>query len=66
MKKLTLFAIGFLLSMTLTTGTANAAAIDIVFDGYCDGAHLNYNMATGLADGYQTGCAQGLMLGTAA
>ena len=36
-------------------GAASAASIDIVYDGYCDGARINYNVATGEADGWQTG-----------
>ena len=50
-------------------GAARAASQNIVYDGYCDGANLTYDIFTGLASGVQTGCAgtiNGNMLGTVA
>lgn len=34
---------------------ATALTIDIVFDGFCDGMHVNINPASGLVDGNTTG-----------
>jgi hypothetical protein len=45
---------------------ATPIVIDIVYDGYCDGAHLSFDFATGLADGNQTGCCAGNMVGVVA
>ncbi|MBC2696425.1 MAG: hypothetical protein HF982_14345 [Desulfobacteraceae bacterium] len=47
-------------------GEAVPVTIDIMYDGYCDGARLTYDLTTGLASGNQTGCCQGYMLGAVA
>jgi len=50
-------------------GTAQAAGANIMYDGFCDGVNITYDMFTGLATGVQTGCAgavTGPMLGTVA
>lgn len=46
--------------------TSHAANQNIVYDGYCDGASLSYDMFTGLASGSETGCYSGNMAGTVA
>lgn len=66
-------SIGLALAMVLALGqlTASASpliAADIVFDGFCDGMHLNIP-STGLGtaatvDGYQTGCLSAPIVGT--
>lgn len=69
MKKL--LAIGsvlVLLALTVVPGAAFAdagtdASFDLVFDGYCDGLHLN-DLLDGTVDGDQTGCVSGPLLGT--
>lgn len=65
---------GLVLALALVfgqAGTSRAASVNIVYDGYCDGANLNYDIFTGLASGVQTGpsCSpvvSGPMLGTVA
>jgi hypothetical protein len=48
--------------------TAPSTALDITFDGYCDGLHLNIPSvglgATGTVDGDHTGCISGGFVGT--
>lgn len=53
----------FFAENSVQDGDATPLVIDIVYDGYCDGAHLSFDFATGLADGNQTGCHVGNMLG---
>ncbi len=63
---------GMILALALMFGqvaTSQAANQNIVYDGYCDGASLTYDMFTGLASGSQTGASCGIsgpMLGTVA
>jgi len=50
-------------------GTAQAATQNIMYDGFCDGASLTYDIFTGTASGARTGCTGGVsgpMLGTVA
>ncbi len=73
MKSYVLVALAVLALAVGTAGTSQAApmtAYDIVFDGYCDGLHLEVP-SVGLpgtassVDGYQTGCITGGAFGTA-
>ena len=59
------FAVVFLLA---SGGLALAAVtcVDISFDGFCDGAYLCYDLATGYVYGNETGCASRLITGAVA
>src|SRR5512132_3329191 len=60
-------AVGLILTMSVAAGQVAAAApsttLDIHFDGYCDGMHLNVPSiglgTTGTVDGDHTGCITG-------
>jgi hypothetical protein len=72
--KISAFVVAAALTMALTSVGAVSAAplkgVDITFDGYCDGLHLNMP-SVGLpgsaytVDGDQTGCVSGGVFGTA-
>lgn len=64
-------ALGLALAMTLAFGQPIASAGlggDIVFDGYCDGMHINIPSSglgtVGTLDGNHTGCISGFFVGT--
>ena len=60
---------GLVLALALLVGqvgTSQAAAQNITYDGFCDGAALNYDLFTGLASGTMTGCLSGPMMGSVA
>jgi hypothetical protein len=42
---------------------AASGTINIIFDGFCDGATLTYDTASGYCWGVQTGCSSGLIGG---
>ncbi len=63
---------GLVLALALfigQVGSSHAAGQNIMYDGFCDGVNLTYDMFTGLASGTQTGCGgsiSGPMMGTVA
>lgn len=60
---------GLVLALALMVGqvgTSKAAGVNLVYDGYCDGASVNYDIFTGMADGVMTGCYSGPMMGSVA
>jgi len=73
MKHMVLFLLaGALVLVAAPMASASAAphhSIDISFDGYCDGIHMNYASAglgqASTVDGDQTGCVAGGVFGTA-
>jgi len=57
--------LGLALALLLgQAGNASAQSIDIIYDGYCDGAHFEFNLTTGVVSGNKTGCVSGPMAGT--
>ncbi len=63
---------GLVLALALFVGhvgTSQAASQNIMYDGFCDGANLTYNVFNGSASGVQTGCSgtvSGPMVGAVA
>jgi hypothetical protein len=61
--------LGIFVALFLLLGSAamvSAGSVDVSYDGYCDVMYFYYDLATGLVDGYQTGCTAGPTLGTVA
>ncbi|MFC1523813.1 hypothetical protein ACFL6N_03375 [Thermodesulfobacteriota bacterium] len=65
MKKVFLKAALVALFISLaSTVYAAPKTLNVVFDGYCDGVSITYDMSTGYATGASTGCVVGNQAGT--
>jgi C1A family cysteine protease len=54
------------MSGVILPGPGPCPGVDVSYDGYCDGMCVDYNLATGEVEGYQTGCSYGPTNGTVA